>query len=633
MGKIIFIAPDKALYKKGQDMIKRLSLENEVEIYLSRLGRAVKLACSLQNDHVDVIISRGGTASLLRKENLTIPLVDIRVTGQDLAKCFHESKKKTGLVSPKIALFAFENMKEEVEGLSSILNVSLSLYKLEKKEDISTKVNNLLFKDADIIVGGMSTAVYARKKGFQACVIHSGDFAIKNALLEAKRIVNGRKIEKKRTQMFKALIDYSTQGVIGVDDKGLINVFNEAAEKLLEIEAKNIIGKSLSTLFPFYSFPDLKEKNELGETKIYGTKTFLFHKIPIIVDEKMVGGMIAFQDITHIQKMEEKIRKDIGNKNLTASYTFQDMFGISEELDCVKRTGLRMAKTEATVLISGESGTGKELLAQSIHSESERRNGPFVAINCAALPSSLLESELFGYEEGAFTGARRKGKKGLFELAHRGTIFLDELGEMDASAQSRLLRVLQEKQFMRVGGHQYISTDVRVIAATNQNLVESIQKGTFREDLFYRLHVLSITIPPLRDRKSDIPYLARLFLQHYNEKYKRTFSLSEDAYKMLEKQQWLGNVRELKHFIEKLVVVEEKDRVKREDISHYFGVNSMVKEQEEQQSLKENEKEKIREVVKGCDGNISKAARLLGINRSTLYRKLRKYHIKVEKSY
>ena len=292
----------------------------------------------------------------------------------------------------------------------------------------------------------------------------------------------------------------------------------------------------------------------------------------------------------------------------------------------------RYATTDATVLILGESGTGKELFAQAIHNCSLRRNRPFVAINCSALPPQLLESELFGYVDGAFTGAKKEGKAGLFEMAHTGTLFLDEIGEMDLSMQTRLLRVLQEREIMRIGDNKVISVDVRVIVATNRDLYQEVLRGGVREDLYYRLNILDITIPPLRERKEDIGIIASGLLPQINERmHTHVSSLEEDVLKRMQTFAWRGNIRELRNTLEKMVLNVQYGTIKMEDVAFIF--EEMERKSHSAKSagglrevctLAEMEKKMIQQALQEEEGNQTKAAIRLGIDRSTLYRKISK---------
>ncbi|HMM21758.1 MAG TPA: sigma 54-interacting transcriptional regulator [Selenomonadales bacterium] len=276
-------------------------------------------------------------------------------------------------------------------------------------------------------------------------------------------------------------------------------------------------------------------------------KSVVVTKKPLVVHNHSYGSIVIVKDVTEIQSLESQLRKQLTDKGLVAKYKFEDIVGYSKPLqDCIARAR-KIARSDAAVLITGESGTGKELFAQSIHNASDRRKKPFVAINCAALPPSLLESELFGYEEGSFTNAKKGGKKGLFELAHTGTLFLDEIGDLPVGVQVKLLRVLQEREVMRIGATSILPVDVRVIAATNRHLRELAQKGEFRRDLYYRLNMLTLHLPALRERKEDIPRLAEDILAAVGCRHKK---LDDNVLGLFERYPWDGNVRELKSYVE-----------------------------------------------------------------------------------
>lgn len=636
MSRIAFIAPDKYLFLKGKTIIQELGLENEVVMYLARLKRAIKLVKKLQYENIDVIVSRGGTAAIIEAE-VRVPVVQIAITGQDLALAFQKAKHVTGLPNPKVALLAFSNMIYDIEALAEALGIQLQIYRMSKIEDISAMIEAVAVSDADIMVGGVKAVSLALKKGLKAQFINSGDYSLRAAFLEAKKISLARKIEKEQAQEFKALIDYSLEGIISINCEKTIKIFNPAAERLLNLSSHEILGQKIDAIINFINVDDclLAGQKSIGQIIQRNNIWLSLNISPIVVEQTVIGAMITFQDITIIQEMEEKIRKDILTKNFVAEYQFADILGSSKEIVEAKRIAQEMAAFDATVLITGESGTGKELFAQSIHNKSERKKGPFVAINCAALPSNLVESELFGYVEGAFTGAQKKGKRGLFEMAHRGTIFLDEISEMDKYAQSRLLRVLQEKQVMRLGDDKYIPVDVRVIAATNKNLKEQVKEGHFREDLFYRLKVLTITLPPLRRRSGDVAHLTHRFLEYYDAKHLKRLEITPDACNYLSEYTWPGNVRELMYFVERLVIVAKEKIITDEVIRKYW-------EEDEYESGDVNftinaprlpEEKMITYALERSNSNISHAAKLLGMDRSTLYRKLKTYKIEFRKKY
>jgi DNA-binding NtrC family response regulator len=337
----------------------------------------------------------------------------------------------------------------------------------------------------------------------------------------------------------------------------------------------------------------------------------------------LVGRAIEQQQM--IVEVEELRRK------LDTRTSFQNIIGTSKAIQRVYETVLRVASINSTVLICGESGTGKELVARAIHHNSPRRNKPLIILNCAALPEGVIESELFGHEKGAFTGAFST-KKGMFELANGGTIFLDEIGEMNLSTQSRLLRVLEEKEFMRVGGTRTIKVDVNIIAATNVDLEKAVAEKIFRKDLYYRLKVIMIKLPPLRERKEDIPLLIRAFIDAFNrENHTKVQGISREALSRLQNYPWPGNIRELKHCIESIMVTTNRKIIEVNDLPAHI---IQAAHQEPEIRLKagvpmtEIEKEAIRQTLIYTGGNKTKAAKVLNIGLRTLYQKLKDYDLR-----
>ena len=360
-----------------------------------------------------------------------------------------------------------------------------------------------------------------------------------------------------------------------------------------------------------------------------------------MVSSHTLGMAIAIayaieNDIKSTEKHKSlAISKDRGVKENTEHYTFQDIIGNSAEIEECIYLGKIAAMGKSNVLIMGESGTGKELLAQSIHNYSSRRDKPFVAINCGALPQGLAESELFGYEGGAYTGARREGQPGKFEFANGGTLFLDEIGEMPLALQASLLRVIQERTVTRIGGNQSRRVDVMVIAATNKNLLQAVREGAFRADLFYRLNVFFINLPSLRDHPEDIPLLAQHFINRYNLSFSKHISgLSEEAMTTLMNYSWPGNIRELENTIERAVLIAKEDTICKEHLPIYMlqEIERFSPEHREAVKigeLRQRENELLVEILKGCGGNIKRASERLGISRATLYRKLKALSIDI----
>ena len=353
------------------------------------------------------------------------------------------------------------------------------------------------------------------------------------------------------------------------------------------------------------------------------------NRMPIVVDGKIEGVIATFQDVKAIQDNEQRIRVKLHQRGLIAKYHFTDIIGESKLMRDNVNLAKKFAKSDATILLQGETGTGKELFAQSIHNASRRAEGPFVAVNCGAFPRNLLEAELFGYVEGAFTGASKGGKIGLFEMAHRGTIFLDEIGEMPLETQVQLLRVLQEKEIRRIGSDRVTPVNIRVITATNRNLHKEISKGKFREDLYYRLNVLNIKIPALKERREDICEIGF----HLYEQCSGNVSDEEQKFirrilNKLEQYNWPGNVRELGNLMERIYVLlsqgEEQDFVEAYISSYlYFQENK----EDATERLDEWEKNHILTELKKQNLEIGKTAEAMGISRSTLWRKIKKYGI------
>ena len=358
------------------------------------------------------------------------------------------------------------------------------------------------------------------------------------------------------SNQLEVAINANHDGIIMTDENGKIMVSNRAAEQLFRLPKEKIAGLPFTERNGFpWNWRELHSADNsilrLNDIKL------VVNANPVETPSGRSGTMLTFRDVTEIQRLEEMVRRERSVKGHVARFSFQDIVGQSEEVKAAIRIGQRIGQTDGTVLIYGESGTGKELFAQAIHNSSTRRHGPFVAVNFSAVAESLMESELFGYAEGAFTGARKGGKPGLFELAHGGSILLDEIGDSSPALQARLLRVLQEKQVMRVGGTKIIPVDVRVIAVTNKYLPDLIKSGTFREDLYYRLNVLPLNPPSLRERRDDIMVL----LDHIFAERRRQLKLTPETSQVLTHYSWPGNIRELINLVEYLDCTTGPDEI------------------------------------------------------------------------
>ncbi len=447
--------------------------------------------------------------------------------------------------------------------------------------------------------------------------------------------------------LMEMVMDNAYVGLIFCDADGIIRFMNRLYEDLLKIKREKAYGKHITEYFPDSRLPVVIKtaKQEVGwKYNFLGKKTLVVNRIPVKQKGRIIGAIAQciFKDISELKSMAEKLdllenrvkvyRKELNNI-LTPKYSFNDILGKSEIIKRAKKLANLYAKTEAPILVTGETGTGKELFAHAIHNASLRSEGPFVCLNCASIPAELVESELFGYAAGAFTGAHKSGKIGKIRLAHKGTLFLDEIGDMPLAAQAKLLRVLEEKTVQRVGDTHPIETDFRLVAATNKNLQSLIKEGKFREDLYYRLVAMSIAVPSLRDRAEDIPFLARDFVNQINP---GKTGISDEASHFLFGQEWHGNVRELKSVIEKaMTLVEDGGEVEIEHLtSHYnntvkpksFQYNNITSLNLKKRVQKE-EKNIILQALQLSNNNKSKAADFLSISRSLLYNKMKKYQI------
>lgn len=486
---------------------------------------------------------------------------------------------------------------------------------------------------------------------------------------------------EKELALYRFALENAYEGIVIADPQGIVLTASRAYASFLQIEMSDMIGKHVTEIIPNTRLHIVAEtgKAEIADLQQIRGQWMIASRIPIWHDGELIAvvGKIMFQHIDRLFEMNSKYREIQSHLHYTdakgrdssgAKYGFEHIIGISEPIRKLKTMAAKVAKSDSTVLISGESGTGKELFAHAIHRESLRRFGPFVAVNCAAIPESLFESELFGYKEGSFTGAKRSGKKGKFSLAHRGTILLDEVGELSPPQQVKLLRVLQEKEIEPVGGDRPEPIDVRVLAATNVDLGQLVREGKFRQDLYYRLHVVPLNIPPLRERKEDIPaILEALLLQLTKETGIAADGIDADCERLLTGYGWPGNVREMRNVVERALYMMEGTRLSRSALPEELVASSAsspaplnreraladnlasheqsarewphedsaatifsASELSWKESMAEHEKSLLRGALARSAGDKRKAAHLLGMSKSSFYQKCEQYDIRYE---
>lgn len=618
MPPIMIIAPHAKIAAVAQKVARSY---HDVQVTLGLLEQSLNIAREAEAMGVEVLISRGGTAQMLEKWNVAIPVVDMPVSPYDLLNAIHRAKQ----YGRNIKVIGFDRIIQGVERLAPILDVNITVHNIEAKPDAKVLIDRSLKQGEkiDVLLGGAAAENLAKELGIPTVLLETNRITIENSIKEARRIIELRNLERQKAEQVRAILQYINQGVIAVDRRGMVTVFNPAAGRITGLNPPDIIGRSIDQILPDNSISKIMDEQtpELGRVEKMCSGMALTNCVPIVVKGQAVGAVETFEDVTIIQEYEQKIRLNLMKKGHVAKYELTDIIGDSPVIRKTKKLAQCYAAVDSTVLIVGESGTGKEMFAQGIHNLSDRSNGPFVAINCATIPEPLLESELFGYEEGAFTGARKKGKTGLFTRAHKGTIFLDEIAEMPIALQARLLRVIQEKEVNPLGSESVIPVDIRIIAATNKDLHEEVTNKRFRNDLFFRLNILNLKIPPLVDRGKDIRKVAEHFIRIYSRRLNKRLHLSPEALSILEDYTWPGNIRELENIIERLCVISENNVPERDvqaiidELSGHMPAPSS--------SLEDMSREHILKVLGACNGNRTLAARKLNISRTSLWRRLK----------
>lgn len=450
--------------------------------------------------------------------------------------------------------------------------------------------------------------------------------------------------EMNKIEWLESIIEAVNDGILVIDKSGIVQLINEEYTNITGVTKEQIIGKPLTEVRPGALLPTVLEngKPKEGVFRKEKKKEYVVDMAPIYYNEEIVGAVSVCKSMPELYVLTKELKrskqkinqleKAVGQMH-QAKYTFSDIIGTSSVIQKVVEQAKRIAHTDLNVLITGESGTGKEIFAHAIHQKSDRKSQPFVPLNCAAIPSSLLESELFGYEEGAFTNSKQEGKIGLFELANKGTLFLDEIGDMPLDLQSKLLRVLEEGTFRKIGGLSEQQIDVRIIAATNKDLSKLVQKNLFREDLLYRINTVHLSIPPLRERKEDILEIINFIV---NNHHYSNYEFDEEVKKTFLQYDWPGNVRELKNTIHYAINMSDQFIITQDDLPESIR-GAIIKNHTTNSStrslhkiLMETEKAIIKETLEETGTTVQgkkAASKKLGISLATLYNKIAKLKI------
>lgn len=579
----------------------------------------------------DVVVGAGAHGAYLR-QHLSQPVALVKVGGFDLMAALSKAR----LISDRIAVVMHLHISPELIRFAGLFALPLELRAYETTDDARLCIHELAQLGIKAIVGPGLIANLAYEAGLEGVLVYSLD-SVRAAFEDAIAIASAKLAEKSRRAQLDSVLRHLNDGVVAVDMAGRIVTMNPAVEKLTGTAIKETLGKPVQSVLADLKLGQVLTRglSDIGSVEDMAGRSIVVDRVPLFDEGVQTGAIFTLHGSSTLERAVSKLRAHSQRKSRAARYRLDDVVAESPQMqNVVRQCAIFAAHSDAAVLISGQSGTGKELLAQGIHNASRRKRAPFVAINCGAFTETLLESELFGYEEGAFTGASRHGKVGLFEAANQGTLFLDEIGEMPLHLQTRLLRALQEKEITRVGGVDAVPVDVRIVAATHRDLIAMVRMGTFREDLFYRLNILQVAVPPLLGRSEDIQVLGVRLIENALRRADReglADALLHVALPPMQAYPWPGNVREMENFVERLAMAcLVADRApRRHEIKSMLAemgnpsapdlstARSMTSER------RSHDSELARAMLATCGGNHDEAAKRLGISRTTLWRKLR----------
>jgi transcriptional regulator with PAS, ATPase and Fis domain len=650
--KIVLIAPIVE-WKRIFDEVLSLHNKDQSNLYegLDFELETVVLDDYLNFEHFsiecDALISRGVATTRLR-QCMEIPVVQIPMSIFTIERA---ARQAVQLYNPKkVAAVGFFSSIIDTSRLSSVDGVPIEFYTISDGcisniyQECEYLISKALDNGCDAFICGSGGIKICERIGLSGVFLNINHQEAWFALTEAKHSACIYNQQRLQTELYKNVLNYSFEGIVSLDRNMEIQTYNNAAKRMLAGErteekyVKRILTKYLCDSGMLKEAAD--RKSHIDDLVSFQEKSFSVSIIPTTIKGENFGSVVFLQEVTRIQNLESKIRNKNHFRGHEAKYRFCDILGISEKIRAVKELSVKYAEVDSNILIYGETGTGKEIFAQSIHNQSDRCKGPFVAVNCAALSENLLESELFGYVDGAFTGAAKSGKLGFFELAHNGTIFLDEISEMPMSLQGKLLRVLEEKQIVRLGDDKITPVNVRIVSATNRNLDRMVATGNFREDLYYRLNVLHLDLPPLAERLEDVPVLIKYFLEEYMLKNKKHLEIDEGAWEELKYCEWRGNIRQLRNICERIIAVCTSGSVTRHDVLRVVhstfpkscAENHCETNDDTWKGLVDEalvfERNRLLQAFQLSEWNKEEVCRRLSISRATLYRKMKKFRFR-----
>jgi len=569
MKEILLIAPYQDMLELAQGIIADAGFD-DIEAVKGDLEEGVRIATKAVESHAKVIISRGGTYRLIR-DVVCFPVVEIRSSLYDLLDTLSQVIKHPA----PLAIVGFSNIVDgyDLDFLSTILKTPVRKVDLQSGQDVEQVIATCAAEGYTTFLGDAVVQKACQRLSYPCYLQKSGKNAIIAAIEAARRLLRASKHEVEFAKRLRTIIDCVQEGVVATDNAHKVIICNSIAQRLFGQRIEDVLNKDIRNLSFLGGVGEeiASRAHLIDQVRTIGDTAFSISCIPIEVGGEYFGSVAVLRDIHELQNYEKKLRVMLAAKGFVARHSFDSIIYASSEMERCIAIAKKFSQYDAAVLIEGESGVGKELFAQSIHNASKRASQPFVAVNCAALPEPLLESELFGYTEGAFSGAVKGGKMGLFELAHKGTLFLDEIGEMPLRLQAKILRVLQEKEIRKIGGDTVVPVDVRIISATNINILDRIQIGQFREDLYYRINLLNLKIPPLRQRPEDIEVVFRHFVQRYStEAGKPVPRIEPEVIELMKGFSWLGNIRELRNFSERMAILNESGVIGTSEVENFY---------------------------------------------------------------
>ncbi len=595
----------------------------QIEMVDGTFGGALAIARDrLARGLVDAFVSAGSNAHVLRT-GLQAPVATIQLTGFDLLQALIQARR----IAHRVGVVMYGQTIPELDAIKDLLNIEVSQHSYRTPEDARQRFEALRRSGHQVIVGSSLVVQLAEEAGLHGLLAYSQD-SVRKGFDDALELARVARLEAGRYEQLHSVLDNLQEAVVAVDPHERIIAVNPPMQRLLGTQSKDLLGQRLDLLEPALSLRATLDsgQRERAVALHFAQRHWIANRSPIMELGRVAGATLTLYDARTIQAADTNLRMLQRRLHTTARHHFDQLVSHSPAMAQAIASARRFARTDLGVLITGESGVGKEVFAQAMHNASPRAGRPFVAVNCASFPESLLESELFGYEEGAFTGSRRGGKPGLFETAHTGTLFLDEIGDMPLPLQTRLLRVLQEREIRRLGATAPVPIDVRVIAATHQPLPALIAQRRFRQDLYYRLNTLRLSLPALRERREDIAALAQPFVARCLTRLGSPLDAQAalaPLLPLLQAYDWPGNVRELENLAERIAVFLAQYTqagavdyaLLRYDCPELFTDHAAPPAPTQQtQALR------IRAAMQAANGRRAEAARQLGVSRSTLWR-------------